>query len=125
MGTLFQEMLEDMDSINNEFGRPYFTWNGSNYQCVASVADFKNVLEDGGFQVDQLLTATVNRYTEWGQPIFPNDIIPASQQLMTFNGNVFRIQSVSQSSVFGQFNGSQTNGGATIKIMAVCPNKGI
>lgn len=126
MGTLFQEMIEANDYINKEFGYPTFTWNGASYPCIGSPVEVKRDLEFGGFVIDLLLVITVNRYNSCGQALFPNDVIPSPQQHLTMNGKDFRIEGVNQSEVYNHCNGVQTSpNGATFRITAVSPNKGL
>jgi hypothetical protein len=126
MATLFQEMIQDMDSMNKEFGYPVFTWNNATYPCIASTTNLTRDLVEGGFVLDLLLTMTVNRYTTYGQPVFPNDVIPSPQQKLTYNGNVFRIESVKTSPIYNSYEGAQSSAnGATIQIIGICPNRGI
>lgn len=128
MGTLFEEMIEDLQSMNNEFGLPSFQWpiGGPAYPCIASVTQFKRDLVEGGFTLDQLITMTISRYNQFGQPVFPNDVIPSPQQKITFNGTIFRIDIVTPDSVYNHQDGVQTSPtGATIKIIGVSATRGI
>ena len=126
MGTLHQEMIEDMGSINADLGAPSFTWNGGTYNCIANVAQFNRDLGDGGFRTQQLLTITVPRYDIEGNTIFPGDVIPQSQQKITFNGIQFRIENIKQDAVYDYgTDGVQSTNGARLRIVAIDVTKGI
>lgn len=127
MDSLFQYMLAGNNFLNKNFGYPTFTWNGNSYPCIASVTTFNRELGEGGFSLGQLITMTVNRYNVSSYlPIFPNDIIPDSQQIINYNGYNYRIESVILDPVFDtNLNGQQTAHGATFKIIGMSTSKGI
>ena len=126
--SLSKEMLSDISVIMRESGNPTWTWavDGNVYPCVASISKFKRDLVEGGFVLDELLTLTVPRYDFFDNPIFPSDIIPAPQQRLTFNGVHYRIESVKVDAIYDyNENGNKLTNGTRIRIIAVCPFRGI
>ena len=115
-----------MAEITGDLGTPTFIWGGNTYNCIASVAQFNRDLGDGGFRTQQLLTITCPRYDVNGDSIFPNDVIPQSQQKITFNGIAFRIENVKQDAVYDYgTDGVQSTNGARLRIVAIDVTKGI
>lgn len=115
-----------MAVIESELGNPSFTWGGNAYTCIANLSQFNRDLGDGGFRTQKLLTITVPRYDTAGSYIFPNDVLPQSQQSITFNNEQFRIESVKQDSVFDYgTDGVATSVGARIRIIAIDTTRGI
>ena len=115
-----------MTAIEADLGNPSFVWQGNVYTCIASLTQIIRDLGDGGFRVNQLLTITVPRFDTAGNTIFPNDVIPQSQQTITFNGLQFRIENVKQDSVFDyDSSGTATSTGARIRIVALDTTRGL
>ena len=126
MGNLHNEMVKDLIAIEGELGNPSFVWSGNTYTCIANLSQFNRELGEGGFRVQQLLTITVPRFDVTGTPTFPNDILPESQQKITFNGAQFRIENVKSDSVFDfDSSGTSISTGARIRIIAMDTTRGI
>lgn len=126
MGTLSQEVLQDINEIMSEFGNPTFVWNSSTYPCIASLSQFNRNLVEGGFIVEQMLTITIPRYDLSGNATFPNDVLPEAQQLLTFNSKKFRIENVKIDSIYDyDSNGNQLTNGSRIRIVAVGITRGL
>jgi len=94
--SLQQEIVGDLIDIENDLGNPTFTWNGSTYNFIPSVAEFNRMLETGGFQLVRELKATVRLWdiADDGslQSVF-NGIVPQPQQKFTYSidGVTYRI----------------------------------
>ena len=128
MESLHDYILKSIRHINKEVGYPTFTWlvDNNQYTCIASIAEFKRDLVEGGFKVEKLLTMTDPLYDKNGNYTFPNNVLPTSQQLLSYQGLNYRIESVKQDGVFDQAMGKQTStSGARIRIVAVSTTRGI
>lgn len=95
--SLRQEIVEDLKTIENDLGNPTFSFQGSNYNFIPSISEFKRNLETGGFQLIRLITATVRMYDycdETYTPLF--NIMPTAQNIIQYSldGTSYRIESI-------------------------------
>jgi len=111
-------VLEGLSFIEDALGNHTFTWlvDNNDYPCIASVSQFQRTLDTGGFRVEKLLTMTVRQYDLDGNYIFPNNVIPQSEQKLTYNGSQYRILSVHIDTI---------GTGARLRIMAIDTSKGL
>ena len=91
--------LKDFITKGLEFGitdleNPVFTFNGTDYACVPSVNTFKRELASGGFATETLLSMTVPLVDDSDNSLFT--VLPTAQQIVTYNGVQYRIQSVNK-----------------------------
>lgn len=114
MATLRDDIVNDLIIIEGELGNPTFTWKNGTYNFIPSISEFDRELEDGGFSTNQLMTATVRKYTASGSAIFT--VSPTAQETITYNmdGSTFRIQSIKHDAT-----------GAYLRIIAVSTVRGI
>lgn len=82
--------------IESDMANPTFTWNGTTYPFISSVASFERELESGGFAQVQMMTATVRRFNIDGSAVFTT--LPQAQQKIVYSvdGRTYRIISVRQ-----------------------------
>ena len=90
--TLQEEMVSGIMFQETDLGTPTFTLNGTEYNCVPSVNEFKRELESGGFVIDKMLTMVVRLLDEDGNDVFTT--LPTPQQIVTYRNEQFRIESI-------------------------------
>jgi hypothetical protein len=87
-----REIIGGLMEGESLLGYPAFTWtDGNQYICIPSISEFERELETGGFYTAQMLTMTVRILDEYFNPIFPNGILPDTQQRITYQGKPYRI----------------------------------
>jgi hypothetical protein len=59
MGTLYQQVLEDITEISTELGSPVISWNGVDYECVPSTAHDSKEVDMGGLSLTSDLTVSI------------------------------------------------------------------
>jgi len=59
---LRRTIIEDLKYQEQELNYPTFTWQGSTYNFIPSISEFKRDLDRGGYEIVKLLTATVRKY---------------------------------------------------------------
>ncbi len=92
MGTLAQEITSGLIFEENDLTNPVFTLGSTDYACIPSVNEMARDLDVGGFVIDKMLTAVVRLLDESGNTLY--DHIPQSQEVLTYNGEQFRIINV-------------------------------
>lgn len=124
--TLHKAIIKDLYEIQKESGYPTFSWNAATYPCVASVAELKRENVSGGFIMQKLLTLTVQKYDLTNTPIFPNNVIPQSQQHLTYLGDDYRIELVKEDGINDyDEKGNVTALGSKLRITAVSAVRGV
>lgn len=121
--SLQNEMTMDLAEIQSDLGNPSFVWKTDNntYRCIASLALQQYELSTGGFGTRQTVTMTIPRYNSvTGNPTFPNDTIPVSQQRIVFANKSFRVENVKTDTIL-----DTGKNGARIRILAVEIVKGV
>jgi hypothetical protein len=92
MGTLVQEITSGLEFEENDLGNPILTIGSTDYACIPSVNEMARDLETGGFVIDKMLTAIVRLQDDSGNSLY--DSLPQAQQVLTYNGDKFRIINV-------------------------------
>lgn len=91
MGTLYEQILEDVEAISAELGGsentpPVFTWNGTDYECVPSTANHNKTVDVGGFSLMADLILSVRT------DLFDNGVYPEEQKSkITYKSKVYRV----------------------------------
>lgn len=93
MASLKDEIIADLAEIEDEFDNLTFTYNGNEYDCIASVSTYNKTLDIGGFRLVRQLNMTVRLLDTYGSNIFTNTI-PQPQEKITFQDTNYRIQHV-------------------------------
>ncbi len=70
---------------------PIFTWKNTDYQAVSAVEIDQELFGVGGFTPDDALTITAHT------DVFSGGDLPKPHQLLTYKGNLFRINVVKPS----------------------------
>ena len=97
--SLRSTIVSDMQEIESDLGNPTFTWKANDYIFVPSISEFQRDLDNGGYQIVKLLTATVRKYNidsnDIFQSIFPNGT-PSPQDIINYSldGTKYRIESI-------------------------------
>ncbi len=111
--TLAEEIVVGLEEMETDLGEgAVFTFNGTEYQGVPSVNEYKRDLDAGGFVIEKMLTISTQLKDEDGDNIF--DVIPVAQQFIQYNGENFRILNTKKHAT-----------GAVLRITAVGTTRGI
>lgn len=89
--TLQQDMVSGIIFEENDLNNPVFSLGGVDYACVPSVNEVTRYLEAGGFVIDKILSMVVRMIDSDGNDIFTTQTLPQAQQVVTYNGERFRI----------------------------------
>lgn len=96
MNTNQNRMINDLIKVENSLGNPYILINNVSYPCVPSPDTYQWKLGNGGYDTINTLQLTIRMYNADGSYVFPSNVIPSPQSLLTYNGNVYRVNSVIQ-----------------------------
>ncbi len=64
------------------------------FSAIVSIGMAERLLENGGFTIDKTINATVRILNANGTNQFTSSFLPAPQQLISHNGDVYRILQV-------------------------------
>lgn len=92
MNALAEYIVGGLDFGEVAFGSPVFTFQGNDYVCIPSITMDKRELESGGFSTVKMLTLSTQAVDMGGNDIFTS--IPQSQQIISYLGDNYRIESV-------------------------------
>lgn len=87
---LINEIVSGLQFGEDDLSNPVYTWKGSDYPCIPSIAEFTRTLDTGGFTTDRILTLTARLLDESENSLYTGDL-PSPQELITYNGDGFRI----------------------------------
>jgi hypothetical protein len=114
------QKLKDLVFMESQNNNPTFVWNGATYNFLPSISEITRELEDGGFKIVKLLTASVRLYDlsidDDLIPLFSGGVPESRLDIIRypFDNQNYRIESVKFEKT-----------GAYFRIVAVSTNKGI
>lgn len=111
---LVDEIISGVEFEENDLANPVYTWEGADYPCVPSIAEFQRTLDTGGFTTDRVLTMTARLLDESQNGLYPSDVLPEPQQIITYSGDQYRIISTKKHPT-----------GAYLRVIAHGINRGI
>jgi hypothetical protein len=116
------QKIKDLAFMEAQNNNPVFVWkrNGATYNFLPSISEITRELEDGGFKIVKLLTASVRLYDlsidDDLIPLFSGGVPESRLDIIRypFDNQNYRIESVKFEKT-----------GAYFRIVAVSTNKGI
>lgn len=87
MGTLYDEMIADLQIIEGDMLNQVFTWKGADYICIPNTANEHRDLGQGGFSItsDLVLSVRADQFTT---------TYPTEQETIIYLGKTYRIEKV-------------------------------
>lgn len=86
--SLSDTIAQSLKSIESFLGNVKFTWKGNEYLCSTSGIGKGASLAEGGILAESDVVLVVRK------EIFPNGIYPETDDLITFKGETYKVESV-------------------------------
>jgi hypothetical protein len=86
--SLKDTITSDLQTIESDLESPLVTWSGEDYICIPSSDSDSISLDIGGFSQSADIIFSIRK------SLFANDVYPTSQQKVTYNSKVYRIETV-------------------------------